>query len=69
MKNNGKINYATSLLLPTEKDSSSTFLCPDCIVMADTCSDCCMHGSDGQCHKFGGFTDNNKWACPWYYEH
>lgn len=68
MKNNRLINNSTSLQLPTEKANTSSFRCPDCM-MADTCADCEMHGSDGRCWKWGGFTDNSKWACPWYYQH
>lgn len=51
-----------------EQTERAVFRCPDCL-MADTCSDCSQHGSDGRCNKFGGYTDPDKWACSWYYSH
>ena len=51
-----------------EEKEIAAFRCPNC-AMADTCSDCSMFGSDGWCKKHGGYTDADKWACPWYYSH
>lgn len=67
MKNNMK-NEATDLIVVQQEETSKAFRCANC-AMAATCGDCPRHGWDGWCHEFGGYTDDDKWACSYYYSH
>ncbi len=68
MKNLHPFENAVSIPAQKEQAARTEFRCLNCM-MADTCGDCSRHGSDGYCHVHGGYTDDSKWACPWYYEH
>lgn len=68
MKKQHPFENTTPVSAQAEKAAPAAFRCPNCM-MAATCSDCSQFGSDGRCNEHGGFTDPNKWACPWYYSH
>lgn len=69
MKNLHPFENTTCTSAQAEEATSAGFRCPNCM-MGATCSDCRRHDPvDGYCREFGGYTDDDKWACPWYYEH
>ena len=68
MKNLHPFENAAPVAAQTEEAAATPFRCP-CCMMGATCGDCPKHESNGRCGVYGGYTDDDKWACPWYYEH
>ena len=68
MKNLHSFENTTPISAQAGEAAPASFRCPNCM-MGATCGDCPKHDSDGYCRVHGGYTDDDKWACPWYYEH